>query len=232
MSQPNQRADHDRLARAIRGEQPVRSPTLELRQGQISAVDSANQRVSITLGGGSTVIPSVSHLASYLPLVGDTCWVLVNGPDLFVLDRRSAPGQPVAGPFGHAGRTGGFQSFGQVTLSAAQQSGGGIVYTSSSGTGLRVPYTGLYDVRIRGYFTGPNPGRCTTQFTINGAGNNRVAGNMWKGDNSDMRFDNSAIVSLNANDVVGMLTAGPTDDSHWGTDGYNGCWVEVRFVSF
>lgn len=90
-----QSADVDRTARTIKGDEPVRSPTLERRQGKIVAVDVANAKVDLTLGGDTVVIPGVSHISNYRPQVDDTVWVDVNGPDLLALDRIGALGPSV-----------------------------------------------------------------------------------------------------------------------------------------
>lgn len=80
-------SDPDRTARAIQGDTAVRAPVAELRQGVITAVDNGTGRCDVALGGDTTSIPAVSRLANYRPLVGDTCYALVNGPDVIVLDR-------------------------------------------------------------------------------------------------------------------------------------------------
>lgn len=90
-----QSADVDRTARTIKGDEPVRSPTLERRQGKIVAVDVVNSKIDVTLGGNSVVIPGVAHVSNYRPAVGDTVWVDVNGPDLLALDRVGSFGPSV-----------------------------------------------------------------------------------------------------------------------------------------
>ncbi len=97
-----QSADVDRTARAVKGDEPVRSYTLERRQGTIVAVDVPNARVDLTLGGDSIVIPGVAHVSNYRPQIGDTCWVDVNGPDLLALDRIGAFGPSVISTAGSA----------------------------------------------------------------------------------------------------------------------------------
>lgn len=96
--------DPDRMARAItgKGEETVKAPTLELRQGTISAVNVPSARVDVALGGDETAIPGVAHLSNYRPKVGDTCWCLGNGPDLLVLDRAAALGPSVISDAGNA----------------------------------------------------------------------------------------------------------------------------------
>lgn len=63
------------------------SPVLELRQATITAVDYANALCSVAIGGDSTSVPNVHYLSNYKPTVGDTCWCLINGPDILALDR-------------------------------------------------------------------------------------------------------------------------------------------------
>jgi hypothetical protein len=63
------------------------TPVLELRQSTITAVDLAAATCSVSIGGDPTSVPNVHYLSNYKPTVGDTCWTLINGPDLLVLDR-------------------------------------------------------------------------------------------------------------------------------------------------
>lgn len=92
--------DPDRTSRAIKGDESVKSPTLEMRMGEVKAVDVAKGRLDITLGGGDEVIPSVSHMSNYRASINDVVWVLANGPDLLVMDRAPALGPSV---MAHAG---------------------------------------------------------------------------------------------------------------------------------
>lgn len=89
--------DPDRSARVLTGkaDESVRSPQVELRQGVITAVDVPGARVDVNLGGDTTTIPGVAHLSNYRAKVNDTCWVLVNGPDLLVMDRAGGTGPSV-----------------------------------------------------------------------------------------------------------------------------------------
>lgn len=65
----------------------VDAPKLELRQAVITAVNLAAATCSVAIGGDSTSVPNVHYLSNYKPTTGDTCWILVNGPDLLALDR-------------------------------------------------------------------------------------------------------------------------------------------------
>jgi len=76
-------SDLDDLARALLPD-PA-EPKLQLRKGQVTAI--AAPTVTVTLGGSSTAIAGVSHLASYSPTVNDIVFVLVDGPSLLVLGK-------------------------------------------------------------------------------------------------------------------------------------------------
>jgi hypothetical protein len=61
--------------------------SLRLRFGQVSA--SAVGSVSVTVAGSATVVPGVSYLSSYSPVVGDTVVLLTDGADVLVLGRMA-----------------------------------------------------------------------------------------------------------------------------------------------
>lgn len=63
---------------------------LSLRQAVVVSAQAAT--LTITLGGGTTSIAGVAYLRGYVPVAGDTVWVLQNGPDLLVLGPRWAVG--------------------------------------------------------------------------------------------------------------------------------------------
>lgn len=88
-------SDPDRQARAIRKDKPVKTAPLERRQGVVTAVDVAGGTCTIILGDSGTEIPDVIHLSNYVPQVNDTVSVLVQGSDMYVLDRTSNLGPSV-----------------------------------------------------------------------------------------------------------------------------------------
>jgi len=88
-------SDPDRQARAIRKDKPVKVAPLERRQGVVTAVDIPGGTCTIILGDSATEIPDVIHLSNYIPNVGDTVAVLVQGSDMYVLDRTSNLGPSV-----------------------------------------------------------------------------------------------------------------------------------------
>jgi len=88
-------SDPDRQARAIRKDKPVKVAPLERRQGVVTAVNVAGGTCTIILGDSGTEIPDVIHLSNYVPQVNDTVSVLVQGSDMYVLDRTSNLGPSV-----------------------------------------------------------------------------------------------------------------------------------------
>lgn len=233
-------SDPDRTARAITGktDQAVQAPTAELRQGVITAVDTVNQRVDVALGGDTTSIPGVVHLDAYLPVVGDTCYVLVNGPDLLVLDRHSAPGQAPGHPFGHAGRTGGFQDLsggydtdGRYVTCTSQVLRGGFTFSSN---GLVIPRNGLYQVTVQGYWSGGGAGTLGLVAAIKNStalppptSSRLVNAFMTKAGGGDVTSFASVTIPLNAGDVIRLWMIG--SNSAWGTTGYDGAFMSAEY---
>lgn len=139
------------------------------------------------------------------------------------LDREVAP------PFGHAGRTAGFQNVsagGEVGVTAQVLSGG----MTASGNALVVPTDGLYLITGKAYATGGSGIRWSTAFRLNSdvwaLSPSAVA---WKGDAGDYSENASGVRALAAGDRISMSIAVP-GHSTWGTDGYNGSWFEVLYV--
>lgn len=67
--------------------------SLRRRQAVVASVQTGS--VTITLGGVS--VAGVKYLGSYSPAIGDTCWVLVDGPDLLIVGRVATINQGVVG---------------------------------------------------------------------------------------------------------------------------------------
>lgn len=89
-------ADPDRDARATQVDRNVSGPDLLLRQGKIMAVDVPAGRCTVAIGGDTdNPVPGVKHMSNYRPKVNDSCWILVNGYDMLVLDRTTNDGPSV-----------------------------------------------------------------------------------------------------------------------------------------
>lgn len=56
-----------------------------LRQGMVSAVDTATNTISVKWGNASTASPRQKYLSSYAPVVGDAVWGVRDGDDVVVM---------------------------------------------------------------------------------------------------------------------------------------------------
>lgn len=128
--------------------------------------------------------------------------------------------------FGHAGKTAGFQSMsgGQVATVALQDSAGGVTLTDN---GLIIPVTGRYQVNARFYYSGPGGGTVRGDLYVNGA--SRVQGRTYKEALEDATVALSQIMLLAAGDKVQLWSN--YGNSTWGTDGYNGTYIEALRVA-
>lgn len=89
-------ADPDRDTRAENVDRAVQGAELLLRQAVVVGVDVPNGRCTVAIGGDTdNPVPGVKHLSNYRPKVDDSCWILVNGYDLLVLDRTTNLGPSV-----------------------------------------------------------------------------------------------------------------------------------------
>ena len=74
-----------RLARTIRGGTQQRVPEIALRQGTVTAAGTTT--CTVTIGGDSTEVDECRFLAWYVPTVGDSVWIIINGFDTIVLGK-------------------------------------------------------------------------------------------------------------------------------------------------
>lgn len=141
-----------------------------------------------------------------------------------------------SGPFGHTGRTAGFQdnSTGSyVDFTAAQELRGGMTFSAANNS-LTVPFAGRYRISGNGYFTGSSGYLGITYLVLNSTGDppagSAQLGNALcsKPDANDHSGFVSVVHTLAANDVIRLYTSGLGDT--WGTDGYNGSWLEVEYI--
>lgn len=161
---------------------------------------------------------------------GVTWWCSVAGsPGTWI---NSALTKPLA----HAGSTDSFQgnNAGAYTVfSTAQVLRGGITFDNANDA-LVVPRGGLYRVSAKAYFTGGTAYQGQVFVVKNSAVNpppnaNTILGSFtWKPDASDYQTFVSDLVVLAANDVIRHWTKGSS--STWGTDGYNGSYLELEFM--
>lgn len=142
-------------------------------------------------------------------------------------------------PFGHMGRTAGFaalQGIGTMTnviMDAAQQLAGGMTF-SDADDALIIPVSGWYRVYIKGFFTGGSSGINQAGIKINGAatgGPGQAAQfSVNKMDGNDVYHHSSGRVQFNAGDKIALWEMSVTTVSYWGTNGYDGAWLELEYT--
>jgi hypothetical protein len=139
-------------------------------------------------------------------------------------------------PFGHMGRTAGFQSLSgntKIQMSAAQVLRGGMTFDNANDA-LVVPVTGYYRCSAQLYVSGGGvTGTATGTLLINGATNPGPIVRVAKTDVQDAAGLLQCVLALNAGDSVAMVAspypAGAGSITAWGTTGYGGCFVEVDY---
>jgi hypothetical protein len=134
-------------------------------------------------------------------------------------------------PFAHMGRADGFQTittFAKVQMSAAQKLQGGFTFDNANDL-LVVPVTGQYRISMALYTSGSGTG-IQMGYVYNG-GAQVVGVRYWKGDAGDYCHGITMTKTLTASDGISLqaqLTG--TAMTTWGTDGYNGSFVELEYM--
>lgn len=134
--------------------------------------------------------------------------------------------------FGHAGKTttssppSGFQNMagGQVVTIELQDAAGGMTLSENS---LVIPVTGRYQVNARYYYSGGGGGTVLGVLQVNGA--NRAQVQSYKEPGQDTTVPVSQIMLLAAGDKLRMWSN--YANSTYGTDGYNGTYIEALRVA-
>lgn len=138
-------------------------------------------------------------------------------------------------PFGHMGRTAGFQtltpSAQTVGMAAAQVLLNGMTFDATHNA-LKVPVTGYYRITQRCYAIGGTAWCLNSYPNINGTANSGAGISLWKADSQDYYSGASIIRLLNANDYVNITAyaSSGTPGSTWGTTGNDGVWLELEWV--
>lgn len=143
-------------------------------------------------------------------------------------------------PFGHMGRTAGFQSGAGgsteaiVVMNAAQKLRGGMTFNNTANA-LVVPRAGIYNVRIRPYFSGaetsiciakPRFGGTVTTEPVEASGNWASVSKPSAGADIHYTVDREVPLPAGATVYLAWMSTVAT----WGTDGYNGSWIEVKYL--
>lgn len=143
-------------------------------------------------------------------------------------------------PFGHMGRTQGFQAGASATVetqvvTTAQKLKGGMMFDAQTSS-LIIPRDGLYLIRVRAYFSGGTSDVCLMKprFRMPAGVPDpaEVSGN-WlslpKGTGlADVHFSVEREIPLVAGTKIEHWFL--SNLSVWGTDGYNGTWLEARYI--
>jgi hypothetical protein len=138
-------------------------------------------------------------------------------------------------PFAHMGKTNAFQALSgtttKVTMDAAQTLIGGFTFDNASDA-VVVPLTGWYQVRLKGFFTGASAGVNQTGVTVNGTNGptgvmQGIISNINKMDGNDVFVISTGRLPFNAGDKVGLYQFSAV--SCWGTNGYDGSYLELEY---
>lgn len=139
-------------------------------------------------------------------------------------------------PFGHMGRTGGSQSIGTtpatVVMDAAQALRGGMTFDNATDS-LVVPLTGLYQIVVKMYTTGAATGKHSLSVSKVGSGGATIPGcavQVNKTDNSDWFSTTVVSASLTAGDKLYLAAAASTASATYGSNGYDGTFLEVLYI--
>lgn len=155
-----------------------------------------------------------------------------------IVERTSTAWKSADLPFGHLGLVDGFQSVAggngaYALFSAAQELLGGMTFDNANDA-LVVPIAGLYDIHIKGYTTGGTNYSSSAEATINSTALPPSANGVgavttyYKFDSADYIAHGSVRRRLAALDKVRLWQGCP--NSTWGTNGYNGAFLEVAYV--
>lgn len=136
-------------------------------------------------------------------------------------------------PFGHMGRTGGFQVIGGtdvgVVMAAAQKLTGGMTFDNTNGGRLVIPVSGRYEIGGLVYGTVGSAYRCAGAAYKNAV---KIPGTeimFWKADGLDYATPLPKVeIDLVVGDKIGLGMT--STQSTAGTTGYNGSYLEVRYV--
>lgn len=216
--------------RPKKGQTPINSDAFNLVPDLATINDTSGVVVSVA---DRTEADSI---ASALATAG---WPVTDARPLYVWNQstNSLEVKVTAGwkggvkPFGHMGKTNGFTAGtdqNPVSGMAAQILRGGMTF-SSADNALVVPLTGYYRLSGRTYSSGASTGGSLWQITINGVTAGFGASVWWTKTQVDEFVPLTTVVrQLTAGDKLALRAQQPA--STWGSDGYNGCFIEVEFM--
>ena len=219
--------------RPKKGQTPINSDAFNLVPDLATINDTSGVVVSVA---DRTEADSI---ASALAAAG---WPVTDARPLYVwnLSTNSLEVKVTAGwkggikPFGHMGKTDGFQPFtggpNRVTFGAAQILRGGVTF-SDTDDALVVPVAGLYRITAQFYTTGTGGGTELGLLYTNSVNQTGITTRHYKEPNNDTQSTCTGVIQLAAGDKVQMYAQlVGTSVSTWGTASHNGDWVEVEFM--
>lgn len=135
-------------------------------------------------------------------------------------------------PFGHMGKTNGFQAIAgtdiAVVMSAAQKLVGGMTFEAASSGRLVIPIAGRYLVSCLTYATNGSAYKFAGGAYYNSVKIPGTESVDWKQDGTDWKSFAMCEINCIVGDKIGMGMSTP--QSTWGTTGYDGSFIEVRYV--
>src|SRR4030095_352824 len=137
-----------------------------------------------------------------------------------------------AAPFGHAGKVDGFQTINGSDIAVTiddQKLKGGMTFESSSGGRLVIPIAGQYEIRVKGYVSESSGYDWMAAAYKNSVKMPETEIFEFKETTSDYKDYSFATVDLAAGDRIGLGMTLPNRKT-WGTNGYNGTFLEVKYV--
>lgn len=135
-------------------------------------------------------------------------------------------------PFGHMGKTNGFQALAgtdiAVVMTGAQKLVGGMTFEAASAGRLVIPIAGRYLVSQTSFATNGSAYKFAGAAYYNSV---KIPGTEmvdWKQDGTDWKCFGQCEINCLVGDKIGMGMTSP--QSTWGTTGYDGSFIEVRYV--
>lgn len=164
-------------------------------------------------------------------------WVNATNTNVVLRDLRNYT-YPFGKPFVHAGMTGAFQVLTgnvvrDILIAQAQVLRGGMVFNPSGANSHQVivPDAGMYRLTAQFYWTGGANGAWFGGYLhVDDPVSALLFASGWKGNENDVTSFVSAVRYLEAGSVITIKaqTRGSGNMSTWGTDGYNGTFLEVE----
>lgn len=138
-------------------------------------------------------------------------------------------------PYGHMGRTAGFQDLTTntpIVMNAAQELRGGMTYDNAANA-LVLPVTGRYLINLKGFFSGGMSNINQVGILINGdpdlnGVSQKLTASGSKASSADIAVTSSGILYLSKGTKIAVCQTSSV--SAWGVTGYNGTCIEILYL--